>query len=105
MYYASLEAVRNAARHAPGPDPGRPVSIRIRARWMDGLELTIEDDGVGLHAPPAHPGGREGLLIHSTMMAVAGGSLTTNPGHEGAGTIIRLWLPAISLPRQSPNPQ
>jgi two-component sensor histidine kinase len=103
MYYAALEAIRNAARHAPGPDPGRPVSIRIRARWTDGLELTIEDDGVGLNAPPAHPGGREGLLIHSTMMAVAGGSLTTNPGPEGAGTMIRLWLPAVSLPRPSPS--
>jgi two-component sensor histidine kinase len=103
LYYASLEAVRNAVRHAPGPDPGRPVSIRIRAGWADGLELTIEDDGVGLHAPPAHPGGREGLLIHSTMMAVVGGSLSTSSAPDGTGTIVRLWLPAASLPREPLN--
>jgi signal transduction histidine kinase len=99
IYYAALEALRNAARHGPGLAPGRPVSARVRAEWADGLEITIEDDGVGIRSSPAgQSGGREGLLIHSTMMAVVGGSLTVALGPEGSGTVVRLRLPASSIP-------
>jgi signal transduction histidine kinase len=97
LYYASLEAVRNAARHASGGDPARALSLRITARWRDGLDLLVEDDGVGLLHGPAQPGERQGLLIHTTMMAVVGGSLTLAPGDHGQGTAVRLWLPAASL--------
>ena len=99
MYYAALEAARNAARHASGGDPGRGISLRFTARWRDGLDLTVEDDGVGPLGTAAGPGGRQGLLIHTTMMAVVGGSLSLSPGAEGKGTAVRLWLPAGSLPK------
>jgi two-component sensor histidine kinase len=72
IYYASLEAVRNAARHASGGDPARNIALRISARWADGLELVVSDDGVGLRQAPAQPGSGQGLLIHTTMMAVVG---------------------------------
>ena len=98
IYYASLEAVRNAARHASGGDPARNIALRISARWADGLELVVSDDGVGLRQAPAQPGSGQGLLIHTTMMAVVGGSLSLSPGLDGAGSSLRLWLPAASLP-------
>jgi two-component sensor histidine kinase len=99
LYYAALEAVRNAARHASGGDPNREVSLRITARWIDGLDLAIDDDGVGPLGNTAEPGGRQGLLIHTTMMAVVGGSLSLTTGEDGKGTTVRLGLPAASLPK------
>ena len=40
-------------------------------------QLVIEDDGVGLNAAAAPNGGSgQGLALHSTMMAVIGGSLS-----------------------------
>lgn len=93
LFYAAREAVRNAARYGRGSQD-RSLKLTIQAmRWQKGLRLIIEDDGVGLDAPSQNKGGGgQGLALHSTMMAVIGGSLVTEsiPGHY---TRIILTLP------------
>ncbi len=76
LIYAAREAIRNAARHGPGSETDRPIHLNVRIQWQDGLEIIIEDDGVGLPTAqtPADNGG-QGLALHSTMMAVIGGEL------------------------------
>jgi signal transduction histidine kinase len=97
LFFAALEAIRNAARHASGGDPLRRVALRLRIAWQDGLSVEICDNGVGLSAPASRPGGGEGLLFHSTMMAVVGGRLSLEDGPSGQGTCVQLWVPAASL--------
>lgn len=74
VYAAAREAVRNAAKHGRGGEKARPLHLTLAARGRDSLTLEIQDDGVGII--PAAPNGGQGLRLHSTMMAVIGGSLT-----------------------------
>jgi signal transduction histidine kinase len=72
VYFAAREAIRNAARH------GRVLpTLRIAAnRRVQELEVVIEDNGGG--KPDLHKEGissGQGLVLHSTMMAVIGGEL------------------------------
>ncbi len=91
VFYAAKEAIRNAARHGRGGDLRRPLHLHLSATWNAGLDLRIADDGVG--PGPARPTlGGHGLGLHSTMMAVIGGSLLTEP-RAGGGTVVRLALP------------
>jgi two-component sensor histidine kinase len=101
MYFAAVEAVRNAARHASGGDPARRVSLQLSADWVDGLEIVITDDGVGFRPEAATTGTGQGLLFHSTMMAVVGGRLAVALSSGGHGTTVRLWAPGTAL-RPSP---
>lgn len=84
LFFAAREAVRNAAKHAAGTGASAP-HLAISARVLVGqLQITVEDDGPALRgtAEDAHqPMGEEltagqGLALHSTLMAVAGGSLS-----------------------------
>jgi signal transduction histidine kinase len=95
LYYAAREAVRNAARYGRNGDSARPLHLRVSARTWDGLELTVEDDGVGMSAPARDNGGSgQGLALHSTMMAVVGGSLATE-SVTGKYTRVTLTLPKV----------
>lgn len=106
LYYAALEAVRNAARHAAGGDPERRVHLRIAAHWREGLELVIDDDGVGLQQAKSGPGCGQGLLFHTTMMAVVGGQMTIAVRPDQQGTSVRLWIPlhALQATEEPPTP-
>jgi hypothetical protein len=115
VYYAVLEAVRNAAYHGHGDEPGRPLNVVVTLRLEQGLWAVVEDDGVGLllsrllHGsaeanplpPPAEGeaapaiGGR-GLLFHSTMLAVFGGYLSVLSRPQG-GCRVEIWLPEAAL--------
>lgn len=76
IFYAAREAVRNAAQHGRGVDLDRPFRLCVRVTWNHGLELQIEDNGVGLNATGrSDRGNGQGLALHSTMMAVVGGEL------------------------------
>jgi signal transduction histidine kinase len=76
VYYAAREALRNAARHARPAGDHRQLHLSISLDWCDGLELRIEDNGVGLaFSGPGSSGSGSGLALHSTMMAVINGSL------------------------------
>ncbi len=80
VYYAAREAMRNAAVYGRGDQPRRPLRLSLAIEQRDGLLITIEDNGVGLERASAaaerKPDGGHGLALHSTMMAVVGGSLT-----------------------------
>jgi signal transduction histidine kinase len=109
LFYAAREAIRNAARYGRGEDTTRPLHLRVGAASRPststlaaasqvqarhgGLEILIEDDGVGLRVEEGANGeGGQGLALHSTMMAVVGGSLTVE-SVPGAYTRVSLTLP------------
>jgi signal transduction histidine kinase len=93
LFYAAREAIRNAARYGRNGDSARPLHLQVGVAWRDGLEIRIEDDGVGLGAhPPAADGSGHGLALHSTMMAVVGGALATDT-QPGQYTRVTLTLP------------
>jgi signal transduction histidine kinase len=106
---ASMEAIRNASRHARGGDLHRPLGMRVELaadeRWV---RVTVADDGIGLSpdAAPAAPGQRgspeglragtrSGLLTHSALLSLVGGSLAVH-STPGAGTTV-----VLRAPRQS----
>jgi len=78
LYYAARELVRNAAKHArpAGAADSRP-SLTIAAAAGDGqFHLTVTDNGRGWFKPAGElAGGGQGLALHSTLMAIVGGSL------------------------------
>lgn len=91
IFYAAREAMRNAALHARPPRPNAALSLCVRAEMLPGLRLTIQDDGVGL-AGGVTTGSGQGLALHSTLMAVIGGSLALESA-PGAYTRVILSLP------------
>ena len=118
IFAAVQEALRNAARHARGSDVHRRLRLVLKASCSpaarvedDGdyveprLEVIVADDGVGIASTSpgetagALPGGQvtgSGLLTHSALLAIAGGSLSikSTPGH---GVTVRILLPVESL--------
>jgi len=95
-FYAAREAIRNAARHARPRENGHPLTLTIAAAQNPSLQLVIEDDGVGLNAAAAPNGGSgQGLALHSTMMAVIGGSLSLESVPETYTRVV------LSLPGNS----
>ncbi|MEN9938584.1 MAG: hypothetical protein RLZZ387_5163 [Chloroflexota bacterium] len=91
-FYAAREAVRNAARHARGGRESAELHLTIAAHAApQHLTISIEDDGAGMGASPS-PGAGRGLELHSTMMAVVGGTLTVE-SRPGAFTRVLLVLP------------
>jgi signal transduction histidine kinase len=111
LFYAAREAIRNAARYGRGESPARPLHLQVEATWhhlsadslllgasapagQRGLEIVIEDDGVGLRGAEGTDGGGQGLALHSTMMAVVGGSLAVESVPD-AYTRVSLTLPLL----------
>jgi signal transduction histidine kinase len=93
IVYAAREAVRNSARYGRNGDPNRPLHLTIRLAWQDGLVLAVEDDGAGIDvAEPSGAGSGQGLALHTTLMAVVGGTLTVE-SLPGAWTRVALALP------------
>jgi len=91
LYYAVREAVRNAAKHARRPDLPTGLQLTLTARVADQqLQLAIADNGLGL---PQAPGNGQGLALHSTLMAVVGGSLALET-NAGLGTRVVLAVGA-----------
>jgi signal transduction histidine kinase len=98
LFFAAREALRNTARYGR-PANGKPLEVTIRAECKESFRLVIEDNGNGVEAFPLIPqsnnaGTGEGLALHSTLMAVIGGSLSLD---TEAGLYTRVVL---SLPRQ-----
>jgi len=79
VFYAAREAMRNAALHARKPGANAPLHLSVSLDWPTVLQVTIQDDGAGLPAAggsePHAAGNGQGLALHSTLMAVIGGSL------------------------------
>jgi signal transduction histidine kinase len=99
-FYAAREAIRNAARYGRNGEPSRPLhlAVFVARRHQDGakgggLEIAIQDDGVGMGAAGASAeGSGQGLGLHGTMMAVIGGALTAE-SVPGVYTRVTLALP------------
>jgi signal transduction histidine kinase len=92
LYYAARELVRNAAKHAHHAEQPDRLCLEIVARVADGqIQITIEDNGAGFNP---EPGAGQGLALHSTLMAIVGGSLSleTIPGQM---TRVQLAVPLL----------
>lgn len=124
IYYAAREAIRNAARHGRGyveanmslkdseptaikPNAHLPLCLDLGLYWLTGesnpgLQLTITDTGVGL-APEAQNsnqsgGSGQGLALHSTLLAVIGGSLVLSSA-SGKPTTVTIFFPEAGIPQ------
>jgi signal transduction histidine kinase len=97
LFAAVQEALRNAARHARGPDLHRQLRLTLRAVCDPDLELLVADDGVGIPSAASSTSGTGGgLLTHSALLAIAGGSLAIKSA-SGEGVTVRILLPAQVL--------
>ncbi|HEU5376366.1 MAG TPA: ATP-binding protein [Ktedonobacteraceae bacterium] len=99
IFAAVQEALRNAARHARGADIHRHLRLSLKATWNPrdpNLEVLIADNGVGISATSSTTGTGGGLLTHSALLAIAGGSLTIN-STPGEGVTVRILLPTETL--------
>ena len=96
-FAAVQEALRNAARHGRGTDIHRRLRLKLSATLNPHLELLVADDGVGiLSASSATTGTGGGLLTHSALLAIAGGSLTVKSTPD-QGVTVRIMLPIEAL--------
>jgi signal transduction histidine kinase len=97
LFYATREAIRNAWRHGRAGDSQQPLHLRLVISTQAGLTIYIEDDGVGLEATKNSNGGSgQGLALHSTMLAIVGGTLDIK-SLPGSYTRVTLKLPQAAL--------
>ncbi len=97
IFYATREIIRNAARYGRKQNSTQPLHLRIGINWKKGLEIIIEDDGIGTNSNRLSSGGsKQGLALHSTMMVVVGGSLSVE-SVAGEYTRVLLLLPQTAL--------
>ncbi len=97
IFAAVQEVLRNAARHARGTDIHRHVCLTLKASFEPHLEVIVADDGVGIvSAASSTTGTGSGLLTHSALLAIAGGSLTVKSA-PGEGVSVRIFLPIEAL--------
>lgn len=89
---ALREVIRNAAIHARGDDPNRPLNVCVAVESSDRVQIIVEDDGVGLehHSNGQHGGAGGGLALHGTMLAIVGGTLTIDPIPGGTRATISI---------------
>jgi signal transduction histidine kinase len=93
LYHATREAVRNAARHGRQSESDHPINLCIAICWDDRLIIRVQDDGVGFNSSMKNNENvGQGLALHSTLMAVVGGSLAIES--LAGKTQIILKLPA-----------
>jgi signal transduction histidine kinase len=110
LFYAAREAIRNAAKHARRPEgalegaveegapEGEPkLCLRVAAEAQTDLKLVIEDNGQGWgaragKADEPRSGSGQGLALHSTLLAVVGGTLAVESA-PGRYTRVLLTLP------------
>ena len=92
VYYVAAESITNAVKHAQAST----VAVRGGLRG-DAIELEISDDGVG----GADPRRGTGLIGLKDRVDTVGGTISvTSPA--GAGTTIRLRVPANPRPNENP---
>ena len=52
IFYATREAIRNAAKHGRGDEEKRPLNVTVNMEWDEGLTIAVIDDGVGMGNSP-----------------------------------------------------
>lgn len=87
------EALANAAWHAQA----RNVQVTLRAPEVGGLELRVEDDGVGFDVERHLAAGQEtesfGLVFMRERARQVGGHIEMRSGSGGQGTRVQLTVP------------
>jgi signal transduction histidine kinase len=95
LYRIAQEAVANALRH------GKPRRIGLNLSEREGrVNLTVEDDGVGLPETSQDSGGL-GIRIMAYRATMIGGAFSVEPAATG-GTIVTCSFPQTAT--QNPNP-
>jgi signal transduction histidine kinase len=93
LYYATREAIRNAAMHAVPPSGEAGIRLTVEIQVKNEIEITIQDNGSGVTSDrDSTTGAKQGLAIHSTLMALIGGELTMESA-PGVNTRVRLVCP------------
>jgi two-component sensor histidine kinase len=97
LFYAVREVVRNAAKHGRGGVAERPLSLNISMQHQEQLIITIADNGVGLGNSDTSGSG-QGLALHSTMMAVVGGTIVMETAaHQFTRVILSIPINAAPV--------
>ena len=91
VYFCCVEAVQNAARHAPRST----VRIRLRGSAAD-VSFEVTDDGPGFDRSRVPPGAG-GLQRMADRLAALGGSLQVDAG-PGRGTTVTGRIPVTAAP-------
>jgi signal transduction histidine kinase len=86
-YFCALEALQNAAKHAPGA----PVVVRVGDR-PGVLEFEVADTGPGFTPGERAGDDGSGLVGMADRLAAVGGTLTVD-SVPGAGTTVRGTIP------------
>ncbi len=100
VYYAVRETLRNAARYArpaaTEPRHRQPFVVHIGIHADNELTVVVRDNGPGVPTNHTSTGGSgQGLMLHGTMLAVVGGSLTFNT-RAGEGATVTVTAPRSS---------
>lgn len=92
-YFCCLEALQNAAKHAPG------AAVRVQVDEDDGLlRVVVEDDGPGIDTELVQPG--HGLANMADRVGAVGGVLSVTTGAAG-GTRVDCQIPVEDRPSTS----
>jgi two-component system, NarL family, sensor kinase len=87
-YRIAQEAISNATKHACA----RRITVRL-SRTDQGLEVEIDDDGIGVTTDNGHSGVG---LASMTERATELGGWCTNDHSSGGGTRVKAWLPILT---------
>ncbi|WP_051054412.1 histidine kinase [Frankia sp. QA3] len=91
VYFCCLEALQNAAKHAPGATSDRGVEVVVAlAERGDTLEFTVADDGVGMEPAAMRPG--HGVTNMRDRIGAIGGSVRW-ASSTGAGMAVHGIVP------------
>lgn len=87
VYRACQEALNNVRKHAQAPR----VTILLREK-DHGIDVVIQDDGVGFEIPTTISPGHIGLVAMRERIQLAGGrfNIASQPGR---GTTVQFWVP------------
>ncbi len=91
LYRIAQEALRNAAKHAPGA----PVRLHLSGSVTD-VKLTIEDAGPGFDLNQARAKGAFGLLTIEERARLVGGTLSIGSSPD-TGTSLEVSAPRFGL--------
>jgi two-component sensor histidine kinase len=86
------ELVANAAEHAFAAAGGGRIVVRLGPDGRGGIEVSVEDDGVGV--PPGAEGSSVGLGVARRLVERIGGSLALRSGPGRTTWAIALPAPA-----------
>lgn len=90
------ELASNALRH--GFPDARTGRVRVSARRADdGMELAVEDDGIGMAAAHPNPAGFGRMLVEMVVRQLRG-TIAWSEGRPGTRVAIRIPLVGNSLP-------